>query len=284
MNIKYFIMSILYISISWGIGVQALNIPRNAGSLGTSNTGIAGNIDPSINPAILSKKNNFLQISMDQWLGYVKGSQAVIQWNNKFTNHLSIRSWNANELELWGDKPENEPLGSFGAHWVSAAYTLSHDFNTAFQYGMQVEGHYSHLFTEYISGVTVNFGLMSQPIQSLNLGVVIRNLGYENTNGLNSSLPLTAGIGSAYTITSIKSTVLADLEYDSTHGIILKSALLINWEWLNLRMGHSFNENNTSTALGFGFQYRKWGVGCSILIHENSALGLPLFIDIRRYI
>tara|TARA_B100000029_G_scaffold205070_1_gene203034 strand:+ start:11890 stop:12747 length:858 start_codon:yes stop_codon:yes gene_type:complete len=284
MNIKYFINIILYISISWSIGTQALNIPRNAGSLGISGAGIAGNIDPSINPAILSNNNNYLQISIDQWLGDVKGSDAAMQWNNNFINHLSLRTWGTNELELWGDKPDDEPLGTFGSNWVSTTYTLSYAGSKKIQYGMQIGLHYSQLFTENISGITTNYGLMFQPSESFNLGAVIRNLGFENKNGLNSNLPLIFGIGSAYKVSTLNSIILGDFEYDSLQGVTLKSGFLLDTRWLNFKMGYSFNKNKTSASFGFAFKYQKWQVDCSIMAHENSVLGIPKFIDIRRYI
>ena len=48
------ILIILYIlfSFSWSIGFQGLIIPQNGQILSTAGTGIAGDIDPALNPAM----------------------------------------------------------------------------------------------------------------------------------------------------------------------------------------------------------------------------------------
>ena len=45
---------IIFLNINWAIGLKALMIPQKANIIALSNTGIAGNIDPSINPASLA--------------------------------------------------------------------------------------------------------------------------------------------------------------------------------------------------------------------------------------
>ena len=115
------ILNILF-SFSWSIGFQGLIIPQSGQILSMAGTGIAGDIDPALNPAMLKKDQPYMQFSLNRWLGDVSGSHALFHWGNDIQKQVSIQSWSAKGLELWGDSPDERPLGSFGVHWASAAF------------------------------------------------------------------------------------------------------------------------------------------------------------------
>ena len=117
----------ILVSISWGIGLQGLILPENSYILSTAGAGIADGIAPGLNPAMNISKDSYIQFSLNHWLGDIKGSQTAYQWGKEIPQVLSIQSWNANDIQLWGDKPNYKPLGTFGVHYVSAAYTISHN-------------------------------------------------------------------------------------------------------------------------------------------------------------
>ena len=70
----------------------------------------------------------------------------------------------------------------------------------------------------------------------------------------------------------------------SEKGIDFRIGARTHWKWLNVRAGASIHEKRNAQAFGFSFKHRQWLVNCGIYSHENSALGLPLFLDVRRYI
>ncbi len=279
------IIFIILITNSWAIGLQSLVIPQSGQILATSGTGIAGDIDPALNPAMNISKYPYLQFSLNRWLGDMSGSHTLFRWGSEVPKQLSIQSWSAKNLELWGDYPDDRPLGTFSVHWAAAALSISHHFNTPYRFGLRIQTNYSHLFTESMTGITLDAGTIVPLGSSLTLGAVIKNLGYEYTNNLQSELPLEGGIGAAFKLPFIHTSILTDLLYNTSNGQELRAGVTTHWKWLNLNAGTSIAENRNAKAMGFSFNYRRWKINYGIYFHENSAvLGTPQFLDVRRYL
>ena len=280
-----FILSILLISCNWAIGLQGLVIPQNGKILSTAGTGIAGDIHPALNPAMGISSHSYMQFSLNNWLGDVSGGHTLFHWGNEIPKQLSIQTWNAKDLELWGDSPDDSPMGAFGIHYVSAAYSMSHHFNTPYRFGFRLQTNYSHLFTESLSGITLDVGTAIPMGTSITLGAVIRNLGYEFKNNLRAELPVESGIGAAIKLPIIKASILTDLLYSSSNGKEVRAGVSTNWKWMNINAGTSISENRNASSLGFSFNYRSWKINYGIYFHEHSAvLGTPKFLDVRRYL
>ena len=130
---KHLLKLLIILNLSWSIGFQSLLIPPNSEQLSTSSTGIADNLDPFLNPAIGISKS-YLQYSINTWLGEQKGNQGLIKWGKKIPQQFSIQTWNAEKIELRGEYPSNSPLGTFSTHFISTSYSISHHFNTNYQY------------------------------------------------------------------------------------------------------------------------------------------------------
>ena len=280
-----FILSILLISSNWAIGLQGLVIPQNGKILSTAGTGIAGDIHPALNPAMGISSHSYMQFSLNNWLGDVSGGHTLFHWGNEIPKQLSIQTWNAKDLELWGDSPDDSPMGAFGIHYVSAAYSMSHHFNTPYRFGFRLQTNYSHLFTESLSGITLDVGTAIPMGTSITLGAVIRNLGYEFKNNLRAELPVESGIGAAIKLPIIKVSILTDLLYSSSNGQEVRTGVSTNWKWMNINAGTSISKNRNAKAMGFSLNYSRWKINYGIYFHENSAvLGIPQFLDIRRYL
>ena len=280
-----FILSTLLISCNWAIGLQGLVIPQNGKILSTAGTGIAGDIHPALNPAMGISSHSYMQFSLNNWLGDVSGGHTLFHWGNEIPKQLSIQTWNAKDLELWGDSPDDSPMGTFGVHYVSAAYSMSHHFNTPYRFGFRLQTNYSHLFTESLSGITLDVGTTIPMGTSITLGAVIRNLGYEFKNNLRAELPVESGIGAAIKLPIIKASILTDLLYSSSNGKEVRAGVSTNWKWMNINAGTSISKNRNAKAMGFSLNYRRWKINYGIYFHENSAvLGIPQFLDVRRYL
>ena len=283
------IISILLVSTTWAIGLQGLVIPQNGQILSTASAGLAGDIDPALNPAMNTSSHSYLQFSLNRWLGDVSGSRTLFRWGSEIPKQLSIQSWNAKELELWGDSPNDRPLGTFGVHWVAAAFSISHHLNTPYRFGLRIQTNYSNLFTESLTGITLDAGTIIPLGSSLTLGAVIRNLGYEYTNNLRAELPVEVGIGTAIKLPFIQTSILSDLLYNtsmaSRNGQELRFGVTTHLKWMNINAGTSIAKNRNAKSMGFSFNYRRWKINYGIYFHENSAvLGTPQFLDVRRYL
>jgi hypothetical protein len=280
--IAIFVVPVL--SLASAIGMQGLLIPQSASILSTTGAGIAGNIDPSLNPALEKITHPSLQFSLNRWLGEMKGSRSVYYWGDKYPQHFSIQSWGAEDLELWDKNPDNSPLGRFGVHLVSAAYSLSHHFNTPYRFGFKIQTHYSHLFTSNLTGLSFDFGSLVPLAENIKIGAVLQNVGVSFKNSEKADFPLTAGLGVGINLPIIKSTLLADfLNVNSENEY--RIGITTQWKWINFKAGRTLSENKNANALGFSFNYRRWQVHYGIYLHENSpVLGTPIFLDVRRYL
>ncbi|SVD04992.1 uncharacterized protein METZ01_LOCUS357846, partial [marine metagenome] len=257
---KNIIILILLFNNTWAIGLQGLIIPQNGKILSTAGTGIAGDIHPALNPAMGISSHSYMQFSLNNWLGDVSGSHTLFRWGNEVPKQLSIQTWNAKDLELWGDSPDDSPMETFGIHYVSAAYSMSHHFNTPYRFGFRLQTNYSHLFTESLSGITLDVGA-TLPLKSfLTFGAVVRNLGYEYKNNLRAELPVESGIGAAIKLPIIKASILTDLLYSSSNGQEVRAGVSTNWKWININAGTSISENRNAQAMGFSLNYRKWKI------------------------
>ena len=282
---RLIIVIIFFITHSFAIGLQGLIIPQSGHILSMAGAGIAGDIDPALNPAMLKKDHPYMQFSLNRWLGGVSGSNTLFRWGNEVQKQVSIQSWSAKDLELWGDSPDERPLGSFGVHWASAAFSISHHFNTPYRFGLRIQTNYSHLFTESISGITMDVGTVLPLGSSFTAAGVIRNIGYEYTNNLRAELPVEGGIGLKIKLPKVKTSLMADLLYNLDQGKKMRIAFATDMEFLNFNAGRSISDNRTAISLGFSFNYRSWKINYGIYFHENSAiLGIPQFLDVRRYL
>jgi hypothetical protein len=273
----------LFFNLSFAIGLQGLVIPQSGQILALSGTGIAGDIDPALNPAMNVSSHPFMQFSLNRWLGDMTGSQTLFRWGNEIPKQVSIQSWSAKDLELWGDSPDDRPLGSFGVHWTAAAFSISHHFNTSYRFGLRIQTNYSHLFTESLSAISLDAGTKIPLGQFITLGAVARNVGYAYTNNLRAKLPLEAGIGGAVKLPLVKVSLLTDLLYKSGEGQEIRLGITTHWKWLNVIAGTSVSKNRNAQSIGFSFNYRRWKINYGIYFHENSAiLGTPKFLDVGR--
>jgi len=283
--LRLIIVIIFFITHSFAIGLQGLIIPQSGHILSMAGAGIAGDIDPALNPAMLKKDHPYMQFSLNRWLGGVSGSNTLFRWGNEVQKQVSIQSWSAKDLELWGDSPDERPLGSFGVHWASAAFSISHHFNTPYRFGLRIQTNYSHLFTESISGITMDVGTVLPLGSSFTAAGVIRNIGYEYTNNLRAELPVEGGIGLKIKLPKVKTSLMADLLYNLEQGKEMRIAFATDMEFLNFNAGKSISDNRNAISLGFSFNYRSWKINYGIYFHENSAvLGTPQFLDVRRYL
>jgi len=283
--LRLIIVIIFFITHSFAIGLQGLIIPQSGHILSMAGAGIAGDIDPALNPAMLKKDHPYMQFSLNRWLGGVSGSNTLFRWGNEVQKQVSIQSWSAKDLELWGDSPDERPLGSFGVHWASAAFSISHHFNTPYRFGLRIQTNYSHLFTESISGITMDVGTVLPLGSSFTAAGVIRNIGYEYTNNLRAELPVEGGIGLKIKLPKVKTSLMADLLYNLEQGKEMRIAFATDMEFLNFNAGKSISDNRNAISLGFSFNYRSWKINYGIYFHENSAvLGIPQFLDVRRYL
>ena len=95
-------------------------------------------------------------------------------------------------------------------------------------------------------------------------------------------LPMEMGMGTElklpFQMSLLTDIVLSEKETD------IRIGYKTHWKWLNMHAGISIHDKRTSRAVGFSFTFRDWLINYGIYHHENSILGIPQFLDVRRYI
>lgn len=288
-NFKYFLDRYIIISLLianvYAIGPQGFLIPQNGEILSNCGTGIAGNIDAALNPAMKKIKSPYIQFSINKWLGDLSGSYTLFRWGKTIQKQVSIQTWSANDIELYGDSPSTSPLGKFGVYWSSASFSLSHNFNSKNIFGLRIQTNYSHLFTESLIGITFDVGTFIPINKSISLAGTISNIGYEYNKSIQSSIPTSYAIGTCMKLQTLQLSVLSDILYNSTNGLEQRIALATSRKYLNINFGKSFSEKRQASSIGISFNFRNWKINNGFYFHENSkALGLPIFLDVRCYL
>ena len=269
------------ISSVWSIGWKGLLIPENGYVLSTDGAGIAEGNSPSLNPALKINSKSYIQFSFNNWIGDIKGSHIAYHFGKEFSQSITMQTWSAKDLQLWGDNPNSNPLGTFSIHYVSAAYSISHNLNTPFRFGMRFQSNYNQLFTKSESSFAISGGVLL-PINSFfTIGAVIKNIALEKKYNLNSEIGVGMEVKIPFNLLLFSDMVkISDLNEDFRLGF------RTNWSKINFHMGHAMNENRNSKAFGFSLKHNNWLINYGIYYHQNAILSpsLPQFFDIRLYL
>ena len=92
-----------------------------------------------------------VSFSSNYWFEGVSGKTIT----NRFGKHeISLNSFGINDLELWGEVPKEESLGTFGLQFacLSYGYLLNETQNQSF--GIKLKGIYSKLYNLANSCIT----------------------------------------------------------------------------------------------------------------------------------
>ncbi len=272
---------LVYFGISWAVGMQAMNIPSNAHTLSVTSTGIAGGIDVKINPTSILSEKAYIGFSSNNWLGGLSGQQASTHFHKWLDFAFSIESLNVDDLELWGDVPNDNPEGIFGVHWVSASTTTGFSMGKTGKVGIQLQTSMARLVIDSQFATTIQIGYEDIITQHLKWGVVVKNMGWLSNSELRSHLPVKGGIGFGLYVPSIKSQILSDLIVDAQHGEMIKIATQTQWKYVNFQIGKSISEYYNDFSAGFSLKVSDWSMHYGVLFHEEEVFETPQYFEIR---
>ena len=274
------IFLILIISINWAIGIQALDLPNTAQSLALSNTGIALPLNSSINSSYNPNIENLVSFSSNYWFEGISGKTIL----NKFGKHeISLNTFNIDDLELWGENPDSEPLGKFGLQFSCLSYKYLINNSPHQNLGVKLKGVYSKLYTEYIYGLLLDIGLEQNINEYFNIGLIIKNIGYVQSDLTIPSLPTEYGLGFSFSYEPLGIVLLTDFIYNDIKKEIFKIGFITNFRFLNFYS--SLNKFKTNKYISTGFQMKYKNISCSygILFQEIKTLGIPQSFQVTLY-
>ena len=268
------------ISIKWAIGVQALGLPITAQSFALSNTGIASPLNTSINSSYYSIDYNRVSFSSNYWFEGISGKTIL----NQFDSHeITLNTFSIDDLELWGENPDAEPLGQFGLQFSCLSYNTSIHESSKQSIGIKVKGIYSKLYTDNLFGLLFDIGAVQGINSFLNFGLSLKNVGYINSNLITPKLPSEYGIGFAFNYKPISTTLLIDLIYSETNKETFKVGSIINFKFINAYCSYSKFKTNQYISTGFQMKYKNISFSYGILFQDVKVLGIPQSFQISLY-
>ena len=276
---KHIKIILLIINFSWAIGLKSLLIPVDAISMASSNTGIAQSESVKINPAIIaSQKSNMLSVSLNNWLGGMKGNALSHYWENQY---VYLNSYQVEDIELWGLTPDDEAIGDLSVRWLSLAYGYGFKLSDNIHVGVETQGIYSRLYTQSTKGFVGNLGAIYSSSEKLKLGVTIKNFGNVDSD-LNEEYPLEMGVGIAWNMSN-PIWLKFDFIKNETTDTIIRSSVDININYFTFTGGFSNYDSNQYFSGGVKLDYRHWSIAYGILSQEVSALGTPYSIQLSLH-
>ena len=270
---------IILFNFSWAIGLKSLLIPVDAVSMASSSSGIALSESVKINPAIIgSQKSNSLSVSLNNWLGDVKGSSLSHYWKNQY---VYINSYQVEDIELRGLTPDDEAIGNFSVRWVSLAYGHGFKLSENLHVGVEAQGIYSRLYTQTTKGFVGNLGAIYSSNDKYKFGLIAKNVGYVDSD-LNEDYPLEIGVGIAWNINQ-PIWLKFDVIKNEFSGTIIRSAIDVRLNYFTFTGGFSQYDSNQYFSGGIKLDYRHWSIAYGILSQEVSALGTPYSIQLTLH-
>lgn len=265
------------------IGLEALNIPSSASAASIASTGIAQTLDVRINPASINKiENNSIRFSTYNWLGNIPGNEVSIFWKNNNPHYVSLQSSKIDDLELYGDIPKDEPLGTFSSSWVAASYAFGINI-IGFQFGSLMKINFSKLYDEMMYGYTTDLGMFYQFSNSINFGINIKNLGYEYSDNLRTSLPMQFGFGISYIEPILHSNLLMDFLIDKNSGSIYRFGLYKSANDIKYSIGFTKQNEIFIYGLGISYLYKNFGINFGITTHNSTVFDISKYLDFIWY-
>ena len=290
---KLLIYIICLLSFGWTIGLDALVIPQKANVIAMSGSGIAGNLDITINPS--SSIKPYLGFSNNAWLAGVSGQKSTWIFEGDVNRFLSFESLGVDDIEYHSDN-DSDPEGYISANWFAIDFGSNMDLNKYFdniqglQIGYNIKLNYSKLYTENSWGYTFDLGLTKKISDSFNVGFIIKNLGKEYYSSDETvSINPYIGIGISHNINIVSlDNFYTDLVYhidiiQHDNNNIFKLGMMTKFPYVNLMLGSSYSDGYSDFSYGLSFEIKKWAVIFGNLNHENPALGTPKCIELRKY-
>ena len=293
------ILSVCFISLGFPIWLDALLISHKANTLALSNTGIGGHVDAALNPASLNNINPYIGMSSNK--GYIdaKGNKSTWIFGKDIHRFVSVESFGVDEIPVQLDN-DGIPEGYTTTDWLAFDFGSAIDTKKIFpksenfNIGYNIKFNFIKLDTERYWGYTFDFGINKQINQNFNLGFVVKNLGqeYSVTDKINIDDYSYLGLGLAYNTEIVKRNkfyINTDVYFDyiySKQNNILKFAMDTQFPYINFMLGSTYvsgNQKYQDFSYGISFKFRDWEVLFGSSIHENSAIGTPTSIEIRKY-
>ena len=278
------LLYILIFNLIFCLGMESVYLPNNAFQLASSNSGIANSKNIGINPSSINNIKNSFSFSSITWYQGIKGGDISYKWGNKNHHQLNLYTLSANDIGLWYDIPNDNPVDLFDVHHISAGYSFGKSFSDKFNIGVNNSIIYNQLYIDESYGYNLNVGFSYLYNNSLSIGFSINNFGFEKINDSYNQYPILAGIGTSVSIAPLKTTINTDLIYDErlSDSKVIKISSVTKLPYISFITGYNYSSQKQEFSCGISFRYRKIEFDYGVAFH--SALGNPTIFSLKYHI
>ena len=271
------LLYLILFSISWSVGMQALNVPYSYESVSSSQTGIADLNFNFENPSFLIQDSEdiIFGFSFGNWIWDTKLNSAF------YRNHsslLRVYSLGNDGLELYEeDIPrDNGPLDYFGTQFICLEYSRGIKVPFGIYGGLTLRGNYVDLLLDNIYGINIDVSAIKPINNRLSVGLNYKNIKilHQKSDGVRSSLPVNYGFGLSYIIPVLEVKFLYDYKYLDTRDWGHHLSLSKVFGRFSFIFGYS-NYKNIYESFSYGMKIlltQKWSISYSNInqIHFDS--------------
>jgi len=285
-------LSLLLANTIWALdnpsaGLAFLKINPDSRLTALGNAGVASNSTTSpasflLNPALATEMEaTVAQLGHSFW--YANSSVEFLGVGFPLAGWhwgVLLTSANISGFEYRDNRATDEPIDTFGAHYLNAGINAAKKISSKMRVGIQANFLYEKIFYDMANGFSLSAGLNYKLNSHLSFGAALNNFGaMSKLRNESTPLPTVFRAGTAYSNQIGEGTlsyqVLLDAGYYiNDYGFVAGGAEISYQHLLFFRAGVQANADQTQPALGFGIQWQKFRVNYSVIFPGNS-LDIP---------
>jgi len=187
-----------------------------------------------------------------------------------------ITSANISGFEYRENRASDEPIDTFGAHYLASGINAARALSQKLTVGIQVNYLYEKIYYQSATGFGISAGLHYRWTDRLNLGAALDHLGFmRKLRDRSTPLPTALRFGAAYTTPlagdnfGVQATADAGY-YLNDYGYAAAGLELRYQHALFFRGGFQYTADQMQPALGFGIHWERFVLNYSVLFPDNT--------------
>ena len=270
------------------IGVDGFYFPTNAQSFSLSSGLVAWPYNYSQNPAILSGyKNEEISFSYNSYFGGMEGQNFGIVFGKDMKKSLELTKWSIDGFDLRDEIPSEDPLGEFGASFLSARFSSAFKIGANKSFGIRLCQYHYSLYDRNVYGSNLSAGY-HMLIHKLSLGFAINSFGVlSNDNIIHNPIII---VGFNYNFNKIKSDLILSFrsfldEEEFKNSKLLTLGFIKHFTFGKLYLSISDDIVNSKEivaklALGAEIDVGSWKLRYGFQKSSNTVIGNPQSIEL----
>tara|TARA_B100001123_G_C15171157_1_gene971449 strand:- start:94 stop:939 length:846 start_codon:yes stop_codon:yes gene_type:complete len=275
---------IVIINFIFSFGVESVSLPNNALEIASANSGIGDSQNIGLNFSGINNIDNSVKASSILWYQDVKGGNIEYKWGENRHHYLSLYSLSADDIDLRGIVPSEEPVDLFDVHHISLSYGFGTSISKKIKIGLKNSIIYNQLYTDESIGINFNMGISYHYSNLISFGIILNQFGIEKTNHSSIGYPFILGFGTTFNLKSLKSKIHTDIIYNNSFNneLSYKFSSITKFSFINIITGYNHSKSKNEFSCGFSFKYRSIEFEYGVSFHQ--ALGMPTIFSLKYHL